>query len=246
MNLKKMNNSKLNKEKENFELISNEWWVENSKFSILHKINPLRIKYIIEQIMNNKKTKTKNIVNSKIIDIGCGGGLICEPLARLGALVSGVDFVKKNILVAKKHALKENLNINYICCEIEKLSFNKKYDVILLLEVLEHINDWKGTINKVKKFLKKDGIIIFSTINRNILSGILTIFFAEKILKWIPDNTHTYKKFIKPQELVNELKLNKFKILDLKGIVYNPISREWKLSKNKLKINYFCTAKKIN
>ena len=180
------------------------------------------------------------------MDVGCGGGLVCEPLSRLGASVTGIDFVKKNILVAKNHAKKENLKINYKCIEIEKLKGNNKFDVILVLEVIEHLNDWKSIIPLIKNLLNKNGVVIFSTINRNIFSKFFALFLAEKILKLIPNNTHTYEQFIKPKELTKELKKNKLKIIDLKGMIYNPFTRNWMLSKDKFKINYFCTAKKIN
>lgn len=236
-----MKKNKKNIEKKNFESISEEWWQENGKFSILHKINPLRIKYIISQISKNQKLN-----KIKIMDVGCGGGLVCEPLSRLGASVTGIDFVKKNILVAKNHAKKENLKINYKCIEIEKLKGNNKFDVILVLEVIEHLNDWKSIIPLIKNLLNKNGVVIFSTINRNIFSKFFALFLAEKILKLIPNNTHTYEQFIKPKELTKELKKNKLKIIDLKGMIYNPFTRNWMLSKDKFKINYFCTAKKIN
>ena len=232
-----MKKNKKNIEKKNFESISEEWWQENGKFSILHKINPLRIEYIISQISKNQKLN-----KIKIMDVGCGGGLVCEPLSRLGASVTGIDFVKKNILVAKNHAKKENLKINYKCIEIEKLKGNNKFDVILVLEVIEHLNDWKSIIPLIKNLLNTNGVVIFSTINRNIFSKFFAILIAENFLNIIPKNTHTYEKLVKPKELVNFLNNNGFKVVDTTGLVFNPISREWLLSKNNLNINYFCTA----
>lgn len=242
---------KSDKDKEfmNFSSLADEWWDENGKFSILHKINPLRIKYIVNQI--SKYNKVKKIIklplkNLKIVDIGCGGGLVCEPLKRLGGQILGVDFVEKNIKIAKKHALKENLKIKYIVDNINNLKLNKKYDVILLLEIIEHIEDWHKTIKKIKRILNPNGIIILSTINRNFLSLFFAIFMAERFLKWIPQGTHDYQKLVKPKELSKTLKKNNFRILDFTGMNYNPLKREWKLSKNVTKINYFCTAQKIN
>jgi len=239
----------MNSEYSKFNSIASQWWDENGNFSILHKINHIRIRYIIDQI---EKTKKKDILNKKyfkqieIIDIGCGGGLVCEPLARLGAKVSGLDFVKKNIQIAKQHALRENLNINYFLSNIDNLKLKKKYDVILLLEVIEHLNYWEETIQKTNHYLKPGGIIIISSINRNILSAITALFFAERIFKWIPKGTHNYNKLVKPEELMNILKKNKFNVSDLTGMIFNPLKRNWSLSKKNTRINYFCTAQKIS
>lgn len=247
MNIKNYN--KTNKEYINFRSISDQWWIENGDFSILHKINPTRIKYIISQLLNknkNNKLAKLPLKNIKIIDIGCGGGLVCEPLARLGANVTGIDFVKENLEVAKKHAFEERLKIKYKLSDINKLNIRDKYDVILLLEVIEHVSDWKKIIKKMRKILKTNGIIIFSSINRNLISGFLTIFIAENFLKWVPKGTHNYEKLVKPEELCNELTINNYKILNLSGMNYYPLTKKWGISKKNLKINYFCTATKIN
>ena len=232
-----------------FNSIASQWWDENGDFSILHKINPIRIRYILNQIEKTKKKHKSNkkyFQNIKIIDIGCGGGLVCEPLARLGAKVSGLDFVKKNIKIAKQHAYKENLNINYFISNIDKLKLRKKYDVILLLEVIEHLNCWEEIIKKVNGYLKPGGILIISSINRNLFSAIAAVFFAEKVLKWLPKGTHDYNKLVKPEELIDVLKKNNFIISNLCGMIFNPLKRNWFLSKKNTRINYFCTAQKIN
>ena len=232
-----------------FNSIASQWWDENGDFSILHKINPIRIRYILNQI---EKTKKKHALNKKyfqkieIIDVGCGGGLVCEPLARLGAKVSGLDFIKKNIQIAKQHAFKEKLNINYFFSNINKLRLKKKYDVILLLEVIEHLNSWEETLKRINDFLKPGGILIISSINRNLFSAITVLFFAERILKWLPKGTHNYNKLVKPKELIDVLKKNNYNISDLTGMIFNPIKRNWFLSKKSSRINYFCTAQKIN
>ena len=126
----------------------------------------------------------------EILDLGCGGGLVCESLAKLGCNVTGIDFVENNIKAAKLHASQNNLKINYYTQDIDGLSLKKKYDLIILFEVLEHIDNWDKTLLKIKKFLKKGGLIILSTINRNIVSNILAIKFAENVLRWVPKNTH--------------------------------------------------------
>ena len=237
--------NKFNKEYKNFDAISDEWWEEDGKFAILHKINPIRINYILDQILSHKKTKKikKNPLNKiKIIDLGCGGGLTCEPLKRLGAEVTGVDFIKNNINNAKKHAKDNNLKIKYYVADINKINLKEKYDVILLLEIIEHLENWEEIIEKTYKFLNKGGIIIISSINRNLISKIFALFVAENILQWVPKGTHEYKKLIKPDELTIKLKKINYKIKNITGMNYNPISRKWNLSKKIKNINYFCTA----
>ena len=179
------------------------------------------------------------------MDVGCGGGIICEPLARLGAKVTGIDFAPNNISAAKIHAKKNKLKINYINKDIEKSKLDEKFDIILMFEVLEHLDDWKKTIKNIKKNLNKNGMIIISTINRNLLSKLFAINLAENFLHWIPKGTHDYNKLIKPEELKKILLKEKFNFNNIKGLVFNPLNWEWKLSKNYM-INYFCTASFIN
>ena len=222
-----------------FNQLSNEWWNENGKFKILHQIKSHRMTYILEQINN------KDIKNLKILDVGCGGGIICEPLTRLGAKVTGIDFAPNNIKAAKIHSKKNKLKINYIYKDIEKSELDEKFDIILMFEVLEHLDNWKKTIKKIKKNLNKNGRIIISTINRNLISKLFAINIAENILNWIPKGTHDYNKLIKPEELKNTLSKENFYFNNIKGLVFDPLNREWKLSKNYM-INYFCTASLIN
>ena len=153
-------------------------------------------------------------------------------------------FVKQNITAAKKHAKKSNLNIEYLHKNINNLKLKKKYDAVLILEVLEHIEDWKKIIVNVKKLLKPRGKIIISTINRNFFSKLFAIFIAENILHWVPKNTHTYSKLIKPEELRPFLNKNKINVTDVTGLIFNPLSGQWMLDKNNCLINYFCTARK--
>ena len=234
-----MNIKSKNEEFAFFNQLSDEWWNENGKFKILHQIKSHRMTYILNQINN------RNIKNLKILDVGCGGGIICEPLARLGAKVTGIDFAPNNIIAAKIHSKKNKLKINYINKDIEKSKLNEKFDIILMFEVLEHLDNWKKTIKKIKKNLNKNGLIIISTINRNLLSKLFAINIAENILHWIPKGTHDYNKLIKPEELKKILLKEKFNFNNIKGLVFNPLNREWKLSKNYM-INYFCTASFIN
>ena len=234
-----MNIKSKNEEFTLFNQLSDEWWNENGKFKILHQIKSHRISYILDQINN------RNIRNLKILDVGCGGGIICEPLARLGAKVTGIDFAPNNIIAAKIHSKKNKLKINYINKDIEKSKLDEKFDIILMFEVLEHLDNWKKTIKNIKKNLNKNGLIIISTINRNLFSKLFAINIAENILNWIPKGTHDYNKLIKPEELRKILSKEKFNFKNIKGLVFNPLNREWKLSENYM-INYFCTASLIN
>jgi len=234
-----MNIKSKNEEFALFNQLSDEWWNENGKFKILHQIKSLRMAYILDQI-NNRKIK-----NLKILDLGCGGGIICEPLARLGAKVTGIDFAPNNIKAAKIHSKKNNLKIKYFYKDIEKSELDEKFDIILMFEVLEHLDNWKKTIKNIKKNLNKNGLIIISTINRNFFSKLFAINIAENILNWIPKGTHDYKKLIKPEELKIILAKENFRFNNIKGLVFDPLTREWKLSNNYM-INYFCSANLTN
>ena len=236
-------NTSKTSEFDHFETRADEWWDPNGKFKILHTLTPIRISYIKKKLVDKKYSK-KSLSNFNILDLGCGGGLVCEPLARLGANITGIDFVKQNIIAAKKHAKKSNTNIEYLHQDINSLKLKKKYDAVL--EVLEHIKDWKKIIINVKKLLKPGGKIIISTINRNFFSKLFAIFIAENILNWVPRKTHTYSKLIKPEELRPFLNKNKIKVTDVTGLIFNPLSGQWMLDKNNCLINYFCTAIKSN
>ena len=230
-------NFKLKKsEFDHFSDLASEWWLKNGKFKILHEIQPIRIKYI--QNVINKKTLNK----LSILDLGCGGGLVSEGLAKLGANVTGIDFIKDNINAAKIHAVKNNLKINYKKLNFENEKINSKFDVIVIFEVLEHLSNWKSFLEKIKLNLNPKGILILSTINRNLLSKFLTIDLAENFLKWIPNNTHTYHKFIKPEELDYILTRNNFTNINFEGLTYQPLKNKWQLSQN-TSVNYFCNCK---
>ena len=238
-----------NTEFDHFKKLSNEWWYPNGKFKVLHALTPIRMKYIINNIcmFNKNSSKSSKILKGlEILDLGCGGGLVCEPLAKLGAKVTGIDFIKKNIETAKHHAKISKLNITYINQDLSSIKLNKHYDIILMLEVIEHIHNWENVVTKIIKYLKPNGKIIFSTINRTIHSKIFAIILAEKILKWIPKNTHDYIKLVKPKELISFLNKSNMEIIDTTGLVFNPLLREWFLNKKMTKINFFCTAQKIS
>ena len=190
----------VNKEEiDKFSKLADEWWDPSGKFAPLHKFNPIRQEYIINEISKNFDINIDNpssLKKLKILDVGCGGGLLCEPLSRLGAKVTGIDASEKNIEIAKAHARKGNINVNYICTSPEKV--NESYDVILCMEVVEHVEDLDFFYKSCSKLLNKNGLIFFATINKTIKSYLLAILGAEYVLRWLPIGTHDWKKFVKP------------------------------------------------
>ena len=227
------------KEIEKFSKMASEWWDPKGKFKPLHKFNPIRIKYIKENIIQNFKLKNNNIPlkGVNILDIGCGGGLLSEPMCRLGANVTGIDASMKNINIAKIHAKKDNLKINYLCSSPEKLEIKKKFDVILNMEIIEHVEDIQFFLNSCSKLLKKNGVMFVATINKTLKSYIFAIVGAEYILRWLPIGTHEWEKFVKPKDLENILKQNNLSLNRLDGMHFNIIKDEWNVSKD-LSVNY--------
>ena len=232
-------NSVNKKEIEKFSKMAAEWWNPKGKFKPLHKFNPIRIKYIKENIINNfkLKNKTKPLDKINILDIGCGGGLLSEPMQRLGATVTGIDASIKNIKIAKLHAKKNKLNINYLCSSPEKLKTNKKFDVILNMEIVEHVEDLQFFLKSCSKLLKKNGLMFIATINKTLKSYVFAIVGAEYILRWLPIGTHEWEKFVKPEELKDILKDNNLTLNKLDGMHFNIVKDEWKISRD-LSINY--------
>ena len=190
-------------EKEKFSKMAEEWWDPTGKFKALHKFNPKRIEFIRDKLVEHFSIESdleNPFSNLDILDIGCGGGLLSEPMSRLGANVTGIDIVDKNINVAKTHSEEQNLEIDYKITTAEELALGKKkFDVILNMEVIEHVADLNLFIESCEKLLKKNGLLFFATLNRNILSFGLAIVGAEYILGWLPKGTHNWKKFITPE-----------------------------------------------
>ena len=227
------------KEIEKFSKMASEWWDPKGKFRPLHKFNPIRIKYIKENIIQNFKLKNNNIPlkGVNILDIGCGGGLLSEPMCRLGASVTGIDASIKNINIAKLHAKKDDLKINYLCSSPEKLKIKKKFDVILNMEIIEHVEDIQFFLNSCSKLLKKNGVMFVATINKTLKSYIFAIVGAEYVLRWLPIGTHEWEKFVNPKDLENILKKNNLSLNRLDGMHFNIIKDEWSVSKD-LSVNY--------
>ena len=228
------------KEIEKFSKIAEEWWDPNGKFKPLHKFNPIRISYIKENIINtfNLKNKKDNPLSKiKILDVGCGGGLLSEPLSRLGAEVFGIDASDNNIKIAKLHAKKSNLNIKYFCSSPEKFKIKNEFDVILNMEIVEHVEDVDFFLKSCSKLLKKGGIMFVATLNKTLKSYLFAIIGAEYILKWLPIGTHEWEKFVKPDELINFLNKFSLKLTDLKGVKFDLLNNDWKFSAD-TSVNY--------
>uniref|UniRef100_A0A3B0JFH2 Ubiquinone biosynthesis O-methyltransferase n=1 Tax=Wolbachia endosymbiont of Aleurodicus floccissimus TaxID=2152762 RepID=A0A3B0JFH2_9RICK len=217
-----------------FAKIAGEWWNENGKFKPLHMMNPVRVSYIVEKIKELKKCDLKEL---SLLDVGCGGGILSESMARVGISVAGIDVCEENIKVAQSHAKKVGLNIEYTHTSIEELSNDKKYDVVLLMEVVEHVDNLEFFMKKAIALLKPEGLIFISTINRTIKSFCLAIVGAEYILNWLPKGTHNWNKFLKPSEIANHLRENNVTLQNMAGMEYNVIKREWNLTKG-VDVNY--------
>jgi 2-polyprenyl-6-hydroxyphenyl methylase/3-demethylubiquinone-9 3-methyltransferase len=239
-------NSVNKKEIEKFSKMAAEWWDPSGKFKPLHKFNPIRIRYIKENIINSFKLKSKKkpLDNINILDIGCGGGLLSEPMRRLGANVTGIDASSKNINIAKLHAKKNKLKINYLCSSPEKLKIQKKFDVILNMEIVEHVEDINFFINSCSKLLKKNGLMFVATLNKTLKSYLFAIIGAEYVLGWLPIGTHDWEKFVKPEDLKKILNKNNLKLEKLDGMNFNIISDEWSVSSD-TSINYIVKSIKL-
>ncbi len=242
MNIKliKMKTNTINKKEiEKFSKIAEEWWDPDGQFKPLHNFNPIRISYIKENIIKTfgLKEKDKILSGVKILDIGCGGGLLSEPMSRLGAEVYGIDASKKNIEIAKIHAEKSGLNIKYFCSSPEKFKKDLKFDVILNMEIVEHVENVVFFLESCSKLLKRDGIMFIATLNKTLKSYLFAIIGAEYILKWLPIGTHEWEKFIKPEELIEISKKFDLSLSDLQGVKFNLIKNDWNLSSDK-SVNY--------
>ncbi len=242
-----MANNTINKEEiEKFSALADEWWDPNGKFKPLHKFNPARIEYIKNNIIKvfNIKNKKKPFSKLDILDIGCGGGLLTEPMYKLGGNLTGIDASRRNISIAKIHATKENLKINYLCTSPEKMKLKKKYDVILNMEVVEHVEDLNFFIKSSSNLLKKNGVMFIATINKTLKSYLFAIIGAEYVLNWLPVGTHDWFKFVEPEKLQNLCKNNNLELSQINGMNYNVFNDKWDLTNN-TKVNYISIFKKI-
>jgi 2-polyprenyl-6-hydroxyphenyl methylase/3-demethylubiquinone-9 3-methyltransferase len=248
---------------EKFSRFADEWWDLHGKFKPLHKLNPVRVGYIRERgfyhteqgegsTSRNKKTDSSPLaenykaIRPTLLDIGCGGGLLCEPMRRLGADVTGIDASEKNIQVAGLHAQKSGLDINYICTSAEELAASgAQFDLVLNMEVIEHVADVTSFMEACCKLVKPGGMMIIATLNRTIKSFAFAIIGAEYILNWLPRGTHNWEKFLKPSEISAHLEKNNMQLVELKGVTLNPLRNEWHISDD-IAVNYMICATKIN
>jgi len=235
------------KEIEKFSKLAEDWWNPNGKFKPLHLFNPARINFIKEKLISHfmlNLVDEKPLHGLKILDIGCGGGLLCEPLKKLGAEITGIDASKNNIKAAKIHAKKMNLNIKYIHNSPENLKFEKKFDVLLNMEVVEHVSNIELYMKNCSNLIKKNGIMFVATINKNLKSYLFAIVGAEYILKWLPIGTHDWNKFLTPNDLKNIVIKRKFIFNEIAGMKFNPFLNKWHKS-NDTSVNYISTFIKI-
>jgi 2-polyprenyl-6-hydroxyphenyl methylase / 3-demethylubiquinone-9 3-methyltransferase len=225
-----------------FEAMAAEWWNPNGKFKPLHMLNPLRLDYITAQIaaeFGRDLSSAHPFEGLRLLDIGCGGGLLSEPMARLGATVVGADAAERNIPVARVHAEQSGLDIDYRHTTAEDLAAaGEIFDVVLNMEVVEHVADPQGYLTACRTLLKPGGLMICSTINRNPRSFAMAIVGAEYVMRWLPKGTHEWAKFITPDELYDMLRTAGLDPVDRKGFVFNPVTWTWRLSDRDLSVNY--------
>lgn len=231
-----------------FEAMAAEWWDVNGKFKPLHLMNPLRLDYITSQIAaeyDRDLTGPAPFAGLRILDIGCGGGLLSEPMARLGAEVVGADAAPRNIPVARLHAEQSGLQIDYRNTTAEDLAAaGEQFDVVLNMEVVEHVADPIGYLTACQQLLRPGGLMVCSTLNRNAKSFAMAIIGAEWVMRWLPKGTHDWAKFITPDELFDLLRRAGLDPVDRKGMVFNPISWSWSLSSRDLSVNYVTASLK--
>ncbi len=231
-----------------FEAMAAEWWNPNGKFKPLHMLNPCRLDYITRQIaaeFDRDLATTEPFKGLRLLDIGCGGGLLSEPMARLGAEVVGADAAPRNIPVAAVHAQQAGLTIDYRFTTAEDLaSANEVFDVVLNMEVVEHVSDPLSYLTACQQLLKPGGLMICSTLNRNAKSFGMAIIGAEWVMRWLPKGTHDWKKFITPDELYDLIRRAGLDPVDRKGMVFNPVKWSWSLSSRDLSCNYVTASVK--
>jgi 2-polyprenyl-6-hydroxyphenyl methylase / 3-demethylubiquinone-9 3-methyltransferase len=227
-----------------FSKLSAEWWDPKGKMAPLHKINPLRLGYIRDAACRKfeRNVRSLNCLSGlRVLDIGCGAGLLCEPLSRLGAQVIGVDPSASNIAAAKLHADKGHLSIDYRCTTVEEIDPRERFDIVLAMEVVEHVTDVGVFLSRCAAMLKPNGLMVVSTLNRNWKSFALAIVGAEYVLRWLPRGTHEWNRFVTPDELAKYLLDNRLVVTEQAGVVYSPFADKWSLSSD-MDVNYMVVA----
>ena len=234
------------KEIDKFSKLADEWWDPEGKFKPLHNFNPVRLRYIKDTIIKKFGNRSEKLPlkNIKILDIGCGGGLLSEPLSRLGATGTGIDASERNIKIAKMHLNQSKLDIDYYCSSPEKFITKGKFDVVLNMEIVEHVDNVDFFLLKSSELLKKNGLMFIATLNKTLKSYIFAIIGAEYILKWLPIGTHDWNKFLKPDELINICKNNSLNLNNLIGVKFDILKNEWIICEDS-SVNYLAQFSKI-
>ena len=229
-------------EVERFSRIAEEWWDPAGKFAPLHKLNPVRLGYIRDRAATHWRRDPLSgapLDGLSLLDIGCGGGLLSEPMARLGACVTGIDAAGRNIATASLHASGQELEIDYRETTAEALAESgAQFDVVLALEIVEHVADVDLFLRSCGRLVKPGGLLFLSTLNRTAKAWALAIAGAEYVLRWLPRGTHDWKKFLKPSEVVRGLRSGSIEAQEIVGVVYSPLTRTWSLNKGDLDVNY--------
>ena len=233
------------KEIDKFSKLADEWWDPEGKFKPLHNFNPVRLRYIKDTIVKKFGNKSEKLPlkDIKILDIGCGGGLLSEPLSRLGATVTGIDASDRNIKIAKMHLKKSKLDIDYYCSSPDKFVAKEKFDVVLNMEIVEHVDNVDFFLFKSSELLKKNGLMFIATLNKTLKSYVFAIIGAEYILKWLPIGTHDWNKFLTPGDLISICKNNSLNLNDLIGVKFNILKNEWIVSEDS-SVNYLAQFSK--
>lgn len=234
-------------EVDRFSAMAAEWWSPTGKFKPLHKFNPVRLAYIrdkaAENFSRNPKT-AKPLEGLRVLDIGCGGGLLSEPVARMGAEVVGADPSEKNIGIASTHAKASGVAVDYRAVTAEQLAeAGETFDIVLNMEVVEHVADVELFMNTCASMVRPGGLMFVATINRTMKAAALAIFAAENVLRWLPRGTHQYEKLVRPKELEKPLAASGLELVDRTGVFFNPLANQWNLSKD-MDVNYMLLAKR--
>ncbi|MBJ7578739.1 bifunctional 2-polyprenyl-6-hydroxyphenol methylase/3-demethylubiquinol 3-O-methyltransferase UbiG [Devosia sp. MC532] len=230
-----------------FTAMAEEWWDPTGKFKPLHKFNPVRLSYIRDKLVarfGRHANSIRPFEGIRILDVGCGGGLLCEPLTRLGATVTGVDAAERNIAIAKIHAEQGGLDIDYRATTSEALvAAGESYDVVLNMEVVEHVDNVPLYMKSCADLVAPGGLMFTATLNRTARALALAVIGAEYVLRWLPRGTHDWNKFLTPEEIIAELRRNGLNVTDQSGVSYNPLSGEWRLSRD-MAVNYMVVAER--
>jgi 2-polyprenyl-6-hydroxyphenyl methylase/3-demethylubiquinone-9 3-methyltransferase len=233
---------------ERFSRIADEWWDPAGKFAPLHQLNPVRLGFIRDRTAAHWQREPLSgspLQGLSVLDIGCGGGLLCEPMARLGAEVTGIDAAERNLDTARRHAAGQELAIDYRATTAEALAESGvQFDIVLALEIVEHVADVDLFLRSVGRLAKPGGLVFLSTLNRTAKAWALAIAGAEYVLRWLPRGTHDWRKFLKPSEAVRGLRAGGVEAQEIVGVVYSPLSRAWSLNRRDLDVNYMLYGSK--